>query len=281
MPAVCTPGHFKRPATSELQCDSCLAGTTCSENTDLATVNLSICHWRLGNVSRVVSTCATAGGFTPCRGGVSSGAAGGDGYCEPGYVGPSEPLRIDPPPVTQPAPMALIAPFAECELCDETFGSRYFDKGSARCAECPQPGPIVGILLGAAGVISGIVFLIYTVYTRPPTRLRPVANMMHRIVAAVRKLSLVCKQPAANSRSSCLVAQPWLTPALCARSQMPKLKIGIAFVSTLNQNALESADGSFRRDWLTPFVSFPHSTKERVRFLGYTRWRCPMSTING
>eukprot|EP00966_Prymnesium_polylepis_P242324 5604046-Prymnesium_polylepis.2 len=64
------------------------------------------------------------GGFTPCRGGSSAGE-GGAGYCEPGYLGP------------------------RCELCDAAFGRKYFHGSTASCVDCPEPGPMAGLLVAA------------------------------------------------------------------------------------------------------------------------------------
>lgn len=87
-----------RNASVGAKCRRCfrLGDVTCAANVTLATVNVSVGHWRLGNKSRSVRRChSNSAGVSPCRGGVTA-AEDGRGYCEPGQHGPRCELCDDP-----------------------------------------------------------------------------------------------------------------------------------------------------------------------------------------
>ena len=110
----CSVGHYRRggdsPADSCTLCDA-IPGVRCGSNATIASLNMTVGHWRHSTATVVTYRCKWDGSWTPCSGGAYVGAEG-DGYCAPGYRGP------------------------RCELCDGPAYARYFDKLEARCHDC-------------------------------------------------------------------------------------------------------------------------------------------------
>ncbi|KAL1507310.1 hypothetical protein AB1Y20_008156 [Prymnesium parvum] len=130
---VCAPGYFRRfaemPASECEPCDNVL----CPVNSTVDTVVLKQGFWRHSVRTLHLVPCSWRGGWTPCRGGSDAGNDG-NGYCEPGYVGPY------------------------CQVCADE--GHYFDRLHARCQKCGDTAAkFVGIMLAMLFLIIALIWL--------------------------------------------------------------------------------------------------------------------------
>ena len=191
---ICLREYYEPPRTddrqhggADLQCAKCLKSATCPANTSLATVVLNPGRWRLSPQSAVTYPCAVVGGGPdvngtdmaggnataswtgPCKGGAVA-ASDGEGYCQPGHMGPL------------------------CQIC--TRPKEYFLKESAKCIACPNPGIAASLMLVAVAAVLVLLGGCFLVYKRPPRRLRFCrwfSALQHRMVLKLTSLALMAK----------------------------------------------------------------------------------------
>jgi hypothetical protein len=144
---VCDTGFYLLDETvspSELQqqpgrwCLDCAPHAHCEWNTTLATLNLTVGHWRLSERSRVITACRGGNGAERCLGGVQVHAGeNGENYCDASYTGP------------------------ECRLCrgDEHL---YHQQSTGRCLPCPGIGRSLAVLSGL--VVALVALLVAYAY---------------------------------------------------------------------------------------------------------------------
>ena len=116
--------HADQPASVCSSCDE-IWGGSCKANATLSTITIQQSYWRHSSTTLTTYLCKSSGDWSPCRGGTDAGIDG-NGYCEPGYVGP------------------------RCEVCSTTNESvRHFDQQDARCNDCGtmSTGSLVALLL--------------------------------------------------------------------------------------------------------------------------------------
>ena len=153
---MCAEGYYKdKPSSPPHECKLCIAtlpGATCpNDDTTLATVLLRRGRWRLSEFSTEILICAEAHGFTPCVGGVHTGAA----TCADNHAG------------------------VLCEQCLQM--GYYFDASVAFCQMCPAASVLAGLLLAIGAVCAIVLAVSKLLLWRSPTLrrlVRPCCTMM-------------------------------------------------------------------------------------------------------
>ena len=127
---VCVEGFYTSPSGHCMECEE--GATACfGAGTTLATLNLTINHWRLSNATADIRPCVGGawkpGTPTPCSGSIAEGS-----YCaDAGLAGP------------------------RCHVCVQgVYGAprRYYDEAMARCADCPATGAAALGMTAAIGL---------------------------------------------------------------------------------------------------------------------------------
>jgi len=160
--AICQADYFwvsneSKASPGDAECKACLPNAVCPQGTTYGDIKLDDGAWRFSERSFKVQTCLKRDGWSPCDGGNRTLQQGrrqlqgalsgedGDGYCKLDHKGP------------------------RCTLCVADAGGdkRYFDEGTAKCKECPNPWQRVGILVGALAGFMLLCAAVYVWYTRP------------------------------------------------------------------------------------------------------------------
>ena len=141
---LCAQGYYKdKPSSPPHECKMCVAtlpGAICpNDDTALATIVLRRGRWRLSELSTEILVCAEADGFTPCVGGLHTGAA----LCANEHSG------------------------VLCEQCLQK--GHYFDASVARCQMCPTISGLAGFLLVAGAGCAIVLAVAKLLLWRSPT----------------------------------------------------------------------------------------------------------------